>query len=708
MIRLCSWVVMGMLLLSGPSVAQVLRVTSGEHAGFTRIVVMGSGLDPWRFGRTAEGYGLILAAGAPRFDLTGAFRLIGRDRVAAIWADPITGQLNLRVGCVCHAAAVPDRPGVLVVDVRDGPAPEGSPFEIALDAGAVRPLTPGARSRPKPRPAGLALQGPDWVAAVLSAARLDPAARLAALSGDAPVRAEDLRAMLAGELSRGAARGLVEFAGPASDRAADADLPGNLRSYDASFPGLVTLLGDESGASLDAEGAACLPDAELDLAAWGDARPVWQQMAEATDGLAGEFDRPDPAARDRAVRFLLYAGFGVEARQILDSFGGPPDLAQRDAVLRAVAAIIDDETVAAPELAPMAGCDGTVALWALLALGESRDVPVNADAVRRGLSALPPHLRREVGPRVVASLLARGEAAAAEDVQAAIERPGATLSARVATSAAELALKGGDPAAALSELDRAREAGLDPAAMALEVETRVGMGLPVAPGTAQSIEALLAERPGAADSGDLARALALARAASGDVPGGFAVVPRTDETTADLWSVLARTGDDDTLLTLAVGADPLQAGAKTRLRIAERLVGLGLGAAALDWLSGAEGDSLLAARAALLQGDARAALRLSAGLQDPEADPLRRTAIGQLYDPGSDMLPLPGPVDAQVAAWTGDWSWLARNGTDAWAQAARLVDAAPAAVGPIAQGHAVLEASVETRDALDALLSATP
>ncbi len=129
--------------------AQVIAVKSGEHDGFTRLVLELGHPRQWTLGRTLDGYGLRLSGPAQRFDLSKAFSLIDRKRLASIWVDPESNDLLFGLGCACHAIPFEFRPDVLVIDIRDGAASKGSSFEQALDGGTL-PETCGSRNASAP------------------------------------------------------------------------------------------------------------------------------------------------------------------------------------------------------------------------------------------------------------------------------------------------------------------------------------------------------------------------------------------------------------------------------------------------------------------------------------------------------------------------------------------------------------------------------
>jgi len=204
-------------LAAGLAAAETVTLTSGEHEGFTRIVVDLDEATPWQVGRTPDGYVLRLARQGIRFDLSGVFRNIPRTRLAAIWADPGSGDLRFGVGCACHAIPFEFRENVIVVDIKDGPPPPGSAFEQSLDGRAMPGLAARDMRRPKARPGSSPPAGLN-----LTRLRTDPAAATVALPA---ADLEFARDALLQQLSRGSAQGLVNMALPSEpppDRSAAA------------------------------------------------------------------------------------------------------------------------------------------------------------------------------------------------------------------------------------------------------------------------------------------------------------------------------------------------------------------------------------------------------------------------------------------------------------------------------------------------------
>jgi hypothetical protein len=148
--------------------------------------------------------------------LSGVFRRLSQGRLAQIMLRAEDGALLLRLDCECFAIPFELRPGIVVIDVRDGNAPEGSAFEANAAGERQPPLLGGAPqsvklSEPaKPIETAILVQPPPtFTAAIDDAARL--LQTLPSVPIPAPVAAlEQTREELLWQLSKGVASGVVE------------------------------------------------------------------------------------------------------------------------------------------------------------------------------------------------------------------------------------------------------------------------------------------------------------------------------------------------------------------------------------------------------------------------------------------------------------------------------------------------------------------
>lgn len=692
---------------------QAVVVKSGDHDGFTRLVLeLASPID-WQFGRTEDGYALRIAERSQPFDLSQVFRLIGTQRLAAIWADPENGDLRLGIGCYCHAIPFEFRPGVIVIDLRDGPPPDGSSFETALDGPSMPTTNQRKGPRPRPRPP-LTDNDYDWRTVAAS----EEADNLPLMVSDPALAA--IRQDLIAEIGRSASTGVVDIVEalppPGTSR------PGPLaqvRIGDAR--GFGFRLADEERADLTAQGDPCLADSQLDIAAWGTDEPAARQMASVFSGLLGEFDEPNPEAVVEAVKLYLHLGFGSEATRLIDIF---PVALPDKVVWRAMAEILDDGHTDSDVFAEMGGCESAAALWALLASADPTH-PVQPTAVQRTFSGLPLHLRIHFGPLLADRFLERGDAPSARAIRDAILRVDLATEPAVSLMEARIDLAQGEVERADETLGRLVDESSPATTEALIdwVDRAITEGNTIDPKTALTLAALVHEHRGAPLEVPLRRAQILALAASGDYDSAFDLSAKAPAAEADLWAQLAKAGPDSALLSHAVLPEnaqlPMSSGETHRL-LAQRLIGLGFADQGLAWIgsppTGPTGTApdlrLLAARAELIRRDSRAALRLLAGLDGAEASQLRAQALEKLGNLQEAAAAYADAGDEQarlrLARLAQDWAQVAAESADPWRKAAQLVrspEDGSVDLGPLAKGQMVVAESAEMRSAMNALLS---
>ncbi len=719
------WFALMLLFWAGPMplLAAAVQVSAGEHAGFTRLVLQFDAPVSWTMGRTPDGYELRLPEGSEQYNLSKAFDQIGTSRLAAIWADPNSGALHVGVACACYAMPFEFRPGIVVIDLHDGAPPKGSSFEHPLDGGAAADLAAPPVIRPRTRPDKATGPVYNWANTTLvpplqpveSKPSLVP--RLANLDP----QLEPLRQSLIVELSRGASDGIVDMAKPQAGNGAIVDAatpaPNTATQFRLSAaPDLVIRQKGQSNAPMTAQGADCISDDRLDLVAWAENSPVADQMGPAQSGLIGEFDRPDPAAIKRAIRFDLYLGFGAEARALMRSF---PTADPDSALWQSMAHILDDEPDPHPAFAGMAACNTAAALWALLADPAIQSVDTIArSAILRAFSALPIHLRRHLGPALIDRFLTMKEISTATALHDAILRAPGESGPVVAMMQANLDAAMGHPAVAEARLEPLAN-GSGPAtatALVALVEQRAILGQTVDFSQVKLLEGYLKERRGGADEADFQHAVIVAQGASGDFDTAFSGLPNAPDAAALLWQTLAQTGSDSAVLAHATvpDSDALPQAAKpVASLIADRLINLGLAAQAGRWLRLVDKPPpILLARVALAQGDPQTTLTLLEGLEEPLALPLRAEALRQS---GADMAAAEvyAALDMPDKRWNAvararDWQALAVQGSRAWKSAAEMLLAPQAAsqspLGPLARDEALLSQSAATRAALAVLL----
>jgi hypothetical protein len=112
--------VTSVLAWAGPLAAETIVTRSGEHKGFSRLVMrLPDGAD-WSLTQDGRGATLNLNSADAEFDTSRVFRLIPRQRIETLQQNGPGQPLRIGLGCDCAVTAYVQKDGYLVVDVKDG------------------------------------------------------------------------------------------------------------------------------------------------------------------------------------------------------------------------------------------------------------------------------------------------------------------------------------------------------------------------------------------------------------------------------------------------------------------------------------------------------------------------------------------------------------------------------------------------------------
>lgn len=714
------------LLVATPLLAEVAQVDSGEHGDFTRIVVEASDSSNWMLGRTDDGYALQMPDVVTGYDLRAAFEKIPKDRIVSLWQDPNNGQLRLALACACHVIAFEFRPGIVVMDIRNGPAPKESAFENVLPGGesvekAASSDDIGSLETASADPVPPAY---DWVALERSAAATDQQPVLPMDLPTGEVSLDPLRDALLGQISKGAASGVIEIAEgeqkPKEAIGGTTEGPWS-RISAGELPGLAIGDARPKDKSLTSDGKACLGDKELDVSAWGSGDKPGAEIGLARMGMLAEFDAPSEEAILRSVKYHLFLGFGAEARQFLSFLGTTaPESAN---ILTAMSYIVDDQAPAANPFQGMQGCDSNAALWANLAEHQlSGLLPgTNVEALARAFSQFPPHLRKLFGGVLIDRLLAEGDGETARKLRDSILRLPTDGDPDVALMDAKFQLSEGhdERAAELAEDVMSESGPLTAEAAVTLVEAAFQGDRQVDPDLPGTLAVFLRDARQTSFEAPVLRATILAYAMAKDFEPAVDLDAPDMETSSDLWSMLESEAVDEVFLTSAAKMSAQQPVVRVEVgdAVAQRLLELGFPDLALPWITPFGADSsverrLLAARALLATGDAVAAGSLLEEMDGPDAGMLRAEAdiqLGQLQSAAEELAKAGDSEASQRAVtWTQDWDLIEETGPENWKAAAELrttPSADPSASGALARSAALIDESEKARMTLEALLA---
>jgi len=409
-----SWIACALLTTGQVSAAEI---RSGEHADFSRLVIQFDETSDWAFGRDGEDYVLRSDGLAAVLDTSRVFDLIPRDRIARIFHDRAAAEFRISLGCACHGDAFEIRAGRVVIDIKDGPAPETSPFEAPL-------------------PEELEVSQPEQIETTptrnAESAVIDPDPQPQAEIATGVFREELVRG-----LSRAMTQGLVR-SGISLDALLEpetpAEEPPDLPQQNA--PAVVQELAP------DDIGLNAMTQVEIDRLKrfLSDPSKKTQKCAK-LDDLDLSLDESDPLARvrhDRAHLFdpmgrlsqtvafdlsvaYLSLGFGAEALEILRLVDQSDP---RTSAFQAIAAILEQQPIESEN--PFWGqieCRGGYVIWEVL----SRNIASRLDDEHlRGIQLrfleLPKPLRRRIGPELGMKLADAGYVEVAQVIRNSLVR----------------------------------------------------------------------------------------------------------------------------------------------------------------------------------------------------------------------------------------------------------------------------------------------
>ncbi len=407
------------------------------------------------------------------------------------------------------------------------------------------------------------------------------------------------------------------------------------------------------------EAAPCIADARLDPQGWPDAGAFRDEQAKLSAGLLDEFDNPEPGAATALARLYVAAGFGAEARRLIEIYG---DAVEDPALLIDLSRVVEGGIPAADGPLRSAGpCSGFAAIWYRAAGLQPPPLPADAPEAARlraeeigeemvaRFGVMPVPLRVLLGPPLITDLVNRGEVEAARRIDLMLRRipgdhgPAFDLArARLLAETAEA-----DEAEALFARLGGRDLPESQEALILLLDSLIERRAPVPEDLAEA----LAEAAFMARGGPMERRLKIAEIRARARAEGFIAALETArearERRPDSAVILQDAAHAVLEEASAAEAGPLayvravlahrddistdMAGDEARRRIAEELTSVGLANAALAFLDpalgrGAPGVRRAAARAHLALGDAEAALAALEGVGGAEAERLRAAA----------------------------------------------------------------------------------
>jgi len=690
-------------LLSSPAFSQQIKVRSGAHPEFARLVLNVPAGTEWTLDQDETGAKVSLEKHTGGFDTTSVFDRIDRSYIA----DVSSGNSNLSItfSCECTASAFSAGEQMIVLDVsantRDQPtAISGVPPRNFVGTQALRFDTvqndPSAslseviidRSTKKPRPVESKV-----------VARQPQNERKKDTDTE---RLKLTHSLILEQIGAAASRGILSPAGPRRDlrprpakpqidtRIFDSsaqfedpnptqqDLATNVRvtSSNDTMPSI----GHEVSASIS-NPVSCIDPEDVAIQDWGAEAGLPLQIAKLRGLLFKEFDKLDSDIAVQLAKTYLHYGFGAEARQtlLLDS-----DLSLENPALIVLADILEfGHSPRSDYLNKFADCDSDLALWAILASQRiSQDRTLNTKAALRSASALPMHLRRFIAPELSNRLLSYGDVGSASAALRSVERAPQPLEPIANLAKADLSLANNEIATAQAQLAEIVTSNTEQSVEALIkfVDSQLAEDAEIDEGVATLVEAYALEMRDDPIEAELQRTHVLALGKSGQFSTAFDVLARlrTRDSEVDegklrssVLDLLVRNSDNVEFLEHAftqIRISPETLAPEIRFKVANRLTELGFPHPARVILNSGQiskssaRTSLLNAKIALAMDRPREAL-MHLRDQDSDAASLLRaqaeTVIGNYSSAYSIYSNVESGDKAQRTAWLSqDWTIL--------------------------------------------------
>lgn len=665
--------------------AQNVLVTTGEHGDFTRLVLQSTQAIEWSLDdQTGTRRTLRLPSSELRLDLSRAFQRIGRNRLAGLAQD--RDALVLELACDCSIRAWQERPGLVVLDIRDA-GTQGTAAEAATPpppAAQILGMMPAYPPEPHSldlstetsfaRDAGTALAR-DWAEQQATQAE-------AAQPDDISLEAQlEIARQLARQVAGAMGQGLLEPAARLS-RGADmvlpgADNPGGEMPSNLRISSVLERPDMQSVQLTEASAESCTQTHTLETLLVAPGEPFNTSYSRLMRSWIGEFDIPDTGNTLALAELYLQHGFGAEARAVLENSTAP--VPGRDLLLGFSDILEGRHSNSRLRLAEQLTCGGITTMLAALAGAPSAQIRARATEVAIAFAQTPSTLRAILGQDLVTLLIDVGATEAARVVADTLRRTADIIMPDMALIDALLDRARGDTDMAAERLDHSRRDDVE------TLQTRLDLALErretLAPAMLENAEALAASIRSTAAGAELMAATIRLNVIAGSAEHALESLDRMRqwpdaaparraleaELSDTVWHAVADQLDDNAFLTTIMArSDWRRPGhsATTRAALAERMLDFGLGDLAAPLLEPSQTEAMnrQLARLQMLRNDPQGALDALGEDASEVAQRLRADALHAIgaSTRASALLAEAGSLDAarRMATTSADWATL--------------------------------------------------
>lgn len=747
---------------SRPAAAERTVVASGEHQGFSRLVIDTGTVVPWSVSHIKDLAVINIEQPSLTLDLSEVFDRLSKLRVSDVRQDSPGSALEITLNCKCVVSGFYHKKKWLVVDIRDADQTEsiiarsiGVRSRLSSNVGDVRLRYSFRFSEQEGWERSL------WGANIKKNRQFVHAAsdgghddvveqRSSEISNIAEATFQNIGEFfgLEAEILNGLSdmQTLSLSLGNPGDAASQYDQivrptprVGMIKDNESEsgyevLPLTVVMLSDDQVNS-DTHGSGdeqCLDGRWFSINQWANGDSFSRRISEVRGRISGDFDSVGRNDTLDLARAYLFFGFGAEARSIL-RLSQSEGLEERS--LYAIAGVIDlwgSKSRSYSVLRGQESCSSDVALWSVLSHPSSAGSS-NIDSVLQSFGRLPVHLRAQVGARLAQIYLDVGEEGTAEIILRGVDRGVVGVYAGADVVKSNLDERKGNSESAESRRIGAMENSDEKSPLAIVglVESAFLAGRTISPEVGDLAASYFTQFLGSDMEGDLRRANILAWAMLGRPREAASLLQRklyvgqSENFARDLASfleILTERGSDIDFLSLSLNSifyEDVSLPTKVGDGLAERLIGLGFFSSAAHVLAVQSGAvsverRILRAEAALGQELPREALVALLGIEEPYADELRGRAMMQLdrYDQAVEYLSrTKNSTELDRSIWLSEGGVDGASGSNSvYEELIRVAGSVTEGLdddgdfGPLARARAKMSDSSKTRDEIVKLL----
>lgn len=541
------------LLVAPSALIAAVKVKSGEHADFSRLVLQFDASPTWVFGRVEGGYELRVDVVGVEIDTSRIFALIPKTRITDVHISS-PGRVFIAVDCNCHGDAFEIRKGRLVIDIKDGGPSKNSAFEKELPSVThsnpvivkpkimsashpvdqmkssdipieISPETNDHTTEVRPPIPGLSNAFQEWKYTNIEETEASLLKQLSLAAAGGMIVAKDILPKPKPVTPVKAEHNVAKKTEPPS-------VHDTLPKHSNGVPHMRIETAVDRGMSaippekqLSVDGDTCLTSELFSIESLDKMEMGGGLLNGLRMDLLQEFDVPNPEAVKKLAKTYLYHGFGAETLTLLDTIN--VDFPEA-ATMRLLAEIMDNGFTKNPGLLMKQGeCATDVAMWAVLAKPRGSTMAgVETNAVLQTFSNLPVHLRKHLGPPLAQRFLEADKVAAATMIRNIIARETEPHDTGFNLLQSQLHADRDQSQVAVEMLKATVQDGGPQTAQAVIslLETELDGGHPVDKTTAELAQALAYEHRGSELGQELAEVTIRGLIASGEIAQAFSSI----------------------------------------------------------------------------------------------------------------------------------------------------------------------------------------